>query len=122
MRLKSLDIAVLILCAAVIAVTAALVYSGSRAEPQVSISGKGGEWVYPLKTDRRVEVQGPLGITVVQIRDGSVRIVDSPCPNKTCIAAGAISRPNQWIACLPNAVFVRVTGAAGRSEIDAGAY
>ena len=122
MRLKPLDIVILGLSAAAIAFSAALVYGHRSGEENVSISGKGGDFVYPIKTDRRIDVTGPLGITDVVIEGGKVRIEDSPCPNKTCIAAGAISQPGQWIACLPNAVFVRIGGDTKESTVDAGTY
>jgi hypothetical protein len=59
-------------------------------------------------------VPGPLGDTVVVIENGSVRVVSSPCPEKICIKTGRISKPGQWIACLPNKVFISIRGR--RSE------
>jgi hypothetical protein len=113
MRVKSLDVVILAACAAGILFSAARVYGSASSEPSVSISGKGGEWIYPLKQDRKVEVEGP---------GGTARVEDSPCPNKTCVAAGAISRPGQWVACLPNAVMVRIDGSGGKASVDAGTY
>jgi len=46
----------------------------------------------------------------VEIRGGTVRVIDSPCPDKICIAAGAISRTGQFIACLPNRVSIALEG------------
>ena len=122
MRVKSLDVVILVACAAGILFSAARVYGSASSEPSVSITGKGGEWVYPLKQDRKVEVEGPLGATIVEIAGGTVRVEDSPCPNKTCVASGAISRPGQWVACLPNAVMVRIDGSGGKASVDAGTY
>jgi hypothetical protein len=122
MHLKSLDILVLILSAAVVASSAVLVYGKGNSELTVAISGKGGEWIYPLNTDREVSVPGPLGVTEVEIKDGTAAIVDSPCPNKTCVAAGRISKPAQWVACLPNGVFVRIDGKGKEAGADAGTY
>lgn len=120
--IKPLDIVVIVLAAAAIGFASLSVYGKKNAAPEVVISGQGGEWVYPLKDDRHVEVEGPIGITVVAIHDGKVAIEDSPCPNKTCVAAGAISEPGQWVACLPNQVFVRVEGSLNAKQIDAGVY
>lgn len=122
MRLKILDLVVLASCAAAIAISAAFVYGGDHDAPRVVISGKGGEWVYPLDKDRQIEVAGPLGLTLVAIEGGAVHIEDSPCPNKTCIAAGAVRDPGQWLACLPNAVFVRVEGGKKEATVDASVY
>ena len=93
-------------------------------EPRVVISdGQGGEWIYPLDGDREIQVPGPLGSTTVHIHDGSVAIETSPCPNQTCVAAGSIERPGQWVACLPNQVFVRVEGGSDdESGVDTGTW
>jgi hypothetical protein len=122
MRIRILDVVVLVVCAAGIAFSAAFVYSGNAAEPVVNISSKTGEWIYPLKDSRTVEVEGPLGTTEIVIQGGSARIVESPCPNKTCIAAGAIMRAGQWLACLPNGVFVRIDGSTAKGGVDAATY
>jgi hypothetical protein len=71
--------------------------------------------VYPLGADRTVTVSGPLGDTVVEIRGGQARVLSSPCAEKICVRSGAIARPGQWIACLPNRVFLDVQGHARRS-------
>ncbi len=121
-RLRLLDWLVLATATALVALSALSVYKPGGGELSVFISGEGGEWVYPLDKDREVEVDGPLGSTIVAIEGGRVHIHSSPCPNQTCVAAGAISQAGQWIACMPNAVFVRVEGNATNDTIDAGAY
>jgi len=92
-------------------------------EPRVVISdGQGGEWIYPLNQDREIEIPGPLGSTTIHIHSG-VAIESSPCPNQTCVAAGSIERPGQWVACLPNQVFVRVEGGSDdESGVDTGTW
>ena len=70
----------------------------------------------------RVTVPGPLGISIIELEDEKARFLSSPCANQICIASGAVQRRAQWIACLPNAVLVRVEGSAGQrveAEIDA---
>jgi hypothetical protein len=46
----------------------------------------------------------------VAIRDGAVEVLSSPCREKICVKTGKVSKPGQWIACLPNKVFVAVRG------------
>lgn len=69
-----------------------------------------GKRVYelPLNKDTEVDVPGPLGSTHVVIKDGRVRVQDSPCPDKICVREGWKDRGA--IVCLPNRVVVRVTG------------
>jgi hypothetical protein len=113
---RLLDILIL---AGGIAVTAAVslaVYAGGQGAPEAVIGGSEGEWVYPLSRDAEVEIPGPLGSTWVHIEHGQVRIESSPCPNQTCVASAPISEPGQWIACLPNEVFVRIEARGGTDD------
>lgn len=63
---------------------------------------------YSLETDRRVEAEGPLGRTLIEIKDGHARIVSSPCPCKVCVRMGTIGREGGAIACVPNRIVVSV--------------
>ncbi len=84
----------------------------------VTIEVEGRE-VYKLSLfqDRTVEIKGPIGTTVVEIKGQRVRIVESPCPNKICIKQGWISRGA--IVCLPNRVVVTVGSGETTGGIDA---
>jgi len=121
-RIKVLDCVIIAAAILAIAFSCLTVYGKGNAEPEVKISSQGGDYIYPLKDERRLQIEGPLGVTVVHIHDGSVQIEDSPCPNRTCVAAGAISRPGQWVACMPNQVFISIEGSSNEKSVDAGVY
>jgi hypothetical protein len=71
-----------------------------------------------LENNTRIEIPGARGITVVEIRDGKVRVAESSCPNKICVKQGWIDRG--VIVCLPNQVVIRVgTEAHGTKQVDA---
>lgn len=75
-------------------------------------------YALPLSEDRAVSVEGPEGITVVEIRGKMVRVIDSPCRNKLCLKQGWIS--SGAIVCLPNRVVVTIQGNDSNSRgIDA---
>ena len=77
----------------------------------------------PLTEDRTILAKGPLGNTEVQIAGRKVWVDDSPCTNKVCIAMGTITQSGQYVACLPNHVFVRITGGTQNPEApDAGVW
>lgn len=95
---------------------------GGGGEENVVIEGDGRTWVYPLDAEETVKVHGPLGDTVVEIHDGQARVIESPCKNQVCVAAGHIHTPNQWVACLPNAVFVRIEGKSHVEAPDASTW
>ena len=103
---------------AAIALISWKVYAGRTGVPLAYLRGPAAEWIFPLDAPRTVAVHGPLGDTVVQIADGAVRVLSSPCRNKICVRSGSVARPGQWIACLPNRVFVEVRGGS-REPVDA---
>jgi len=117
-RVTPLDIAAFSLALAVVVLVAVRVYARGGGAPAVHLRGPRQEWIFPLDSERTVAVPGPLGDTVVQIRKGQVRVLSSPCPEKICVRSGAIARPGQWIACLPNRVFVEIQ-AGPRETVDA---
>lgn len=85
----------------------------------VNVESPDGSFRYSLATDREVVVHGPLGDTHIIIEGGSAKVIDSPCPTKTCVQQGAISTPNGWIACLPNQILLTIVSSAnGETEVD----
>ena len=65
---------------------------------------------YPLHTDRRIEVAGRLGTSVLEIKQNRVRFVTAPCPRRYCIQAGWLHQAQQWAACLENGISLYVRG------------
>ena len=116
---RPFDVLALVLSLGITVLSALAVYGGGETEPRVIIEGEGTAWNYPLDADESIRVPGPLGETVVVIEHGNVHIEESPCNNQTCIAAGEIHNHGQWVACLPNGVFVRVEGKEREDGIDA---
>ncbi|MBI2382646.1 MAG: NusG domain II-containing protein [Gammaproteobacteria bacterium] len=94
------------------------------AVPAAAVELRSGREVvarYPLDRDRRVDVQGRLGVSVLDIRDGRVRFIASPCRNKVCIHAGWLRHSGEAAACLPNRVSVSLIGGV-EAEFDAVAF
>ena len=119
MKLRPLDFVAVIV--AILAVVGVSVFAyGSDADPtSVSIQSDGGEFLYPLGGQRLIEVDGPIGHTHVEISGNRVRVTESPCRDKICVAAGWLENTGDWTACLPNRVFVRVEGGERRDGVDA---
>lgn len=122
-RIRLLD-AVIILVAAV-AIGGFSYYAVGQSGPARSaeIKSDDGTFLYPLSEDRTISVAGPLGDSIIVIEDGHVHFSESPCRDKICIAAGDLSHSGEWTACLPNRVFLTVTGLpAEDSPVDATAF
>ena len=110
--MKALDYIVAIIFISLI-VLSFFLYEGGD---DVIVNANGIEYSYPLSEDRTFSVIGPLGETTIEIKDGSVRIIDSPCPNKTCLNTNL----GRSICCLPNRVLITISEKDG--DIDAYAY
>lgn len=119
---RILDIAALLVGAAIVALVSLAVFSDNSEAVSLRITGDSGEWIESLDEHTDIEVTGPLGTTIVHLEDGAASITDSPCKNKLCIAMGTISKNRQWVACLPNNVFVRIQGGSGKDEPDAASF
>ena len=71
---------------------------------KVKVNANGTEYEYSLSQDGIYKVEGALGITVIEIKNKKVRILDSACPNKTCVNQD-FANP---IVCLPNKVIIQL--------------
>ncbi|MDA8239549.1 MAG: NusG domain II-containing protein [Nitrospiraceae bacterium] len=76
----------------------------------ITVDGK-PLYTLPRDKDRLVSIPGPFGDTVVEIKDGKVRVKEAHCPNRLCEKQGWISRGA--IVCLPNHIVITVGGKAG---------
>ncbi len=116
-RLTPFDRKLLIVVAVLVALSFLLPLSQSTGARVIVSSEDRVIFVAPLNKAQRVELEGPLGITVLQIENGSAWIVSSPCLHKICIGMGKVSHTGDLLACLPNHLVVRIEGA--RAEEDA---
>ena len=70
-----------------------------------------------LRQTQHVDVAGRVGTSELQIAQGKVRFIASPCTNKYCIHSGWLSHSGEIAACLPNGVLIEVVG--GHKKYDA---
>jgi hypothetical protein len=123
MKLKLLDYLIIILSVCGVILYSIKVYQSSGDRTEVHIRTFKKEYIYDLKSEEIIDFDGHLGTTKVQIKNNTVRVLSSPCPLKICMKKGAISREEEWIACLPNGIFIRITGASHENqEIDSVSY
>lgn len=114
---RPLDILIFLLILALGVVLTVRSVTGQKGG-RVCVNANGVHYEYSVSADGVYTVEGELGPTTFEIKDGRVRITDSPCPNKTCVAQGWHSP----LVCLPNKVMITVekeTGTEGGGEFDA---
>ena len=78
-----------------------------------------GDVLLPLGTDVTRDFQGPLGLTRVEVRDGFVRIRESPCHLQLCVRMGQTRSVTRSLVCIPNRVRVRIVGDDSEEALDA---
>lgn len=64
----------------------------------------------PLHRDDLFIVTGAAGRAVIEIREGSIRVLDSDCPQKFCVRQGRIHRVGEIVVCVPNKITVWIEG------------
>jgi hypothetical protein len=66
-----------------------------------------------LAYPQRIEVPGPLGMTVIEIEPGRARVARDPGPRQYCVRQGWLSRAGAVAICAPNEVSIVLTGRGG---------
>jgi len=109
-----------VLLAGLLLANGALWYRRDAAPPgAVEVVSTAGTRTEELVPSREIAVAGPLGETRVLVEPDGVRVLESPCPQKLCIAAGKITRDGEVVACLPNRVALRLLGGGRGEDVDA---
>jgi len=121
-KLRALDWAAIAANVLAISFFSWYAYGGAASQPMLYIQNESGSWVYPLDTDGEYRIPGPLGETLVILKNGEAHVEDSPCRDKLCVYMGSISRRGGWIACLPNRVFLRVDDREEEDDVDASVF
>lgn len=89
---------------------------GGPADRVRIVTGEAEFAVLSLAADRVVDVPGPLGTTVVEIRDGAARCAASPGAQGICQRAGWLRHGGDIAVSLPNRVLIEVLGGAPRYD------
>lgn len=87
---------------------------------EVTVNAPDGSHTHPLDRNQELTVAGPLGNSRLEIRDGAVRFVASPCRHQICVRSGWHSRSGAVAACVPNRISLVLRG--GQSEYDGLSY
>ena len=72
--------------------------------------------VVALAHDQRLSIPGALGVRDIEVKDGSIRFVDSPCRDKVAVAMGWLRFGGEFAVCLPNRVSVQVVSRKPRFD------
>ncbi len=109
------DIVILLAAVALVAGLFALRPGGAGEQAEVRV---GDTVVARLDLDRAGThvIDGPLGPARLEIADGAIRFLSSPCRAQYCVHSGWQHRAGQMAACAPNRMVVRIHGADRRYD------
>ncbi len=82
--------------------------------PDGAVIRAGGKVVaqVDLAQERTIEVPGPLGVTLIEIRPGRARVASDPGPRQYCVRQGWLTQAGAVAICAPNEVSLSLTGRA----------
>jgi len=88
-------------------------WTADSAAQQVEILVDGEKrYVYDLRDEKTINIEGRLGTSVIRIENGKVRFLNSSCSSKLCIRSGWHEHAGSLLACLPNGVSVHLQGGS----------
>ncbi|MEO5573288.1 MAG: NusG domain II-containing protein [Gammaproteobacteria bacterium] len=95
-----------------------LTYWGAATQGAQARILRGGEQIalVSLHEHKRLSIEGELGTSELEIKDGKIRFINSPCRNQQCVHSGWVSLGGDFIACLPNRISVQVVGREPRFD------
>ena len=95
-----------------------IVYNKQETGVRVVVTVDGKEYgSYPLNRDAVVEIEGKIGINTMEIKDGSVRMIEAVCPDLYCVQHEPVHANGEKIICLPGTIILEIVGGE-ESELD----
>ncbi|MGC2048094.1 MAG: NusG domain II-containing protein [Gallionella sp.] len=99
----------------VVAITLKL-WGGDLADKAIIRSGGKIFLEVPLSRDQMIEVPGPLGISIINIKQRKARIASDPSPRQYCVRQGWLQQAGEIALCLPNQVSIELAGSKKRYD------
>lgn len=90
---------------------ASLVWQGGATDKAIIRSGGKIFRELPLSRDLDLEVPGPLGISIITIRNHQARIASDPSPRQYCVRQGWLKQAGEVAICLPNQISIELAGS-----------
>ena len=83
--------------------------SGAASEARIYLEGERA-LTLALSEDGHHRLNGPLGETLLEIRDGRIRFLEAPCNERICLRRGWLRHNGESASCIPNRVHVQLAG------------
>jgi len=76
---------------------------------------------YSLQEEQLISIEGAIGNTIIEIKQGKARFIHSACRNKFCVFHGWLTIAGDTTACLPNRISISLKGSLTDFDAIAGA-
>jgi hypothetical protein len=106
----------LVLGAGCVILLISTLWSAELADKAVIRSGGSVFREVTLSKNQQIEVPGPLGVSIISIKDRRVRIASDPSPRQYCVRQGWLQQAGEVALCLPNQVSVELVGSHKRYD------
>lgn len=106
------DFVTIALAATICVGSVVLLWNGGA--PDKVVVRAGGQVVAEASLSREqfIEVNGPLGISRIEIQPGRARVASDPGPRQYCVRQGWLTRAGATAICAPNQVTLSLAGGA----------
>jgi hypothetical protein len=115
-HIKPGDWLTLLLGSMCVALITLKLWGGDLADKAIIRSGGKIFREVPLSRDQRIEVPGPLGISIINIKQRKARIASDPSPRQYCVRQGWLQQAGEIALCLPNQVSIELAGSYKRYD------
>lgn len=105
------DWAVALVSLALVGVSFPLLWRGGPAEKAVVKRDGTVVAELPLNITKRVDVEGAIGVSVIEVQPGRARVAADPGPHQYCVKQGWLTQANAVAICAPNHVTLALVGA-----------
>jgi thiamine biosynthesis lipoprotein len=75
----------------------------------VSITNQSDQKI-PLTVNQKHHVNSVLGEMTILVENGTIQILDAPCPDQLCVKQGKINRQGETIVCVPGETIIKLEG------------
>ncbi len=115
---KIITALILFTCIVSLVIINVYAYAGRADSVVVELDGK--EYakyrLSEIKKTEYVEINSEYGYNKIEISSDGVRMAEADCEDKLDVAAGKITRANEYIICLPHRLTVRICGGGGGAD------
>ncbi|HHB92848.1 MAG TPA: NusG domain II-containing protein [Thioploca sp.] len=86
-------------------------WGGKTLDYAVILSANQVTQTIDLHRSQQIIIQGSIGESKIEVMNGKIRFIKSPCKQQYCVHAGWLTNNKSFITCLPNRVSIELPHA-----------